>query len=155
MIEIRSPQPDELDVLLAVMCEAFGLPFAPARDVFYRDPYYDVQNKRVLVEDGVPISCLTIVDSQMWIGKAIVRVAGIANVATRQSHQGKGYATRLLAATIPTLRERGFGFSALLLYSYGFYRRLGWELAGTQYKLTARPSALPFYREARYVRNAL
>ena len=48
MLEIRSPRPDELDPMLALMCGAFGLPFNPAREVFYKDPYFDVNRKRVL-----------------------------------------------------------------------------------------------------------
>src|SRR5262245_33634849 len=127
MIEIRAVRSDELEVMLAVMCEAFALPFTPARDIFLHDPYFDLDKKRVLVLDGDVISCLTIVDTTMWIGNARVRVAGIANVATRQSHRGKGYASQLLCGTIPSLYERGYGLSALLPYSYEFYRRLGWE----------------------------
>src|ERR1051325_7921347 len=108
MIEIRAARSDELEVMLAVMCESFGLPFNPARDIFLHDPYFDIDKKRVLVLDGDIISCLTIVDTTLWIGNAPVRVAGIANVATRQSHRGQGYASQLLRGIIPALHERGY-----------------------------------------------
>src|SRR6185436_7388695 len=109
MTEIRAPRTEELDDMLAVMCEAFRLPFASARSPFYHDPYFDPENKRVLVEDGVVVSCLTIVPRTMWIGDAAVRVAGIADVGTLQSHRGQGRATKLLTDTIGLLRDRGFG----------------------------------------------
>ena len=44
MTEIRAPRPEELDDMLAVMCEAFRLPFASARAPFYHDPYFDADN---------------------------------------------------------------------------------------------------------------
>jgi predicted acetyltransferase len=155
MTETRAARSEELDTMLALMCEAFNLPFAPARELFYKDPYFDIEKKRVLVAGGEPVSCLTIVDAHIWIGRSPVKVAGIAGVATRQSHRGKGHATQLLVDTLPVLREQGYAFAALFPYSYDFYRRLGWELGSAQYRLTVPPVALPRYDDARYVRSAL
>src|SRR5258708_31574101 len=132
MPEIRTPEPHEMEAVLAILCEAFQLPFASARKLFYKDPYFQASNKRVLVEDGVVASCLSIVPVKMWIGKALVDVAGIANVATLQSHRGRGFAKSLLVDTVSLLRKRDFSLAALLPYSYDFYRRIGWETAGIQ-----------------------
>src|SRR5205814_7177509 len=96
MTEIRAPRTDELDDLLALMCEAFRLPYSSARGPFYQDPFFDLQNKRVLVEEGVVASCLTLVPRTIWIGKAAVSVAGVADLSTLQSHRGRGLATELL-----------------------------------------------------------
>jgi predicted acetyltransferase len=154
-MEIRAVRSEELDAMLALMCEAFSLPYTPARELFYRDPYFDSAKKRVLVEDGQIISCLTIIDATLWLGQAPVRVGGVAGVATRPDHRRRGYAARLLAATLPVLAEQGYGFSALFPYSYDYYRRLGWERAGTHYRLTFAPAVLPAFADARHVRAAL
>ncbi|MGC8666508.1 MAG: GNAT family N-acetyltransferase [Chthonomonadales bacterium] len=154
MICVRPPTSEELEAMLGLMCEAFHLPHAPARELFYRDPYFSLENKRVLVQDGRVVSCLTLVDATMWIGQARVRVAGVANVCTAEAERRKGYARRLLSDTVVDLRRRGSSMAGLLPYSYAFYQRLGWELCSTQYRFTAPPAALPPYQEARFVRPA-
>src|SRR5262249_44775979 len=130
MPEIRTPEPHEMEEVLAIMCEAFELPYASARKLFYKDPYFQACNKRILVDEGVVASCLTIVPVTMWIGEAVVEVAGIANVATLLSHRKRGCASQLLKDTVKLLCNRGYGFAALLPYSYEFYRPFGWETAG-------------------------
>jgi predicted acetyltransferase len=155
MIEVRCPRPDELDEMLSVMCEAFHLPFGPARDVFYRDPYFDVRHKRVLTVDGRIASCLTIVDSPMCIGQSVVRVAGVAGVATRPADRRRGYATRLLEEALPILREEGYGLAALFATAPSFYKRLNWEPASVQVQLTTSPGSVLASREGRYARAAL
>ena len=112
MTESRAVRSEELDSMLSLMCDAFGLPFGPARELFYKDPYFDIDRKRVLVIDGEIASCLTIVEAPLWIGRAVVNVAGIAGVATAPAHRRKGYAARLLVETLPAIREMGCPFAA-------------------------------------------
>lgn len=152
MIEVRPPTTEELEPMLRLMCEAFHLPYGPARELFYRDPYFSLENKRVLVRDGAVVSCLTLTDALMWIGAARVTIAGIANVCTSEAERGKGFGRRLLADTVADLRNRGVPFAGLLPYSYGYYHRLGWELCSTGFRFTAPPAALPPFAEARHVR---
>lgn len=155
MQEIRAVHHEELDAMLAVMCEAFMLPFASARDLFYKDPYFDIEKKRVLLEDGEIISCLTITETRMWIGAVAAPVGGVAGVATRPSHRRNGYAGRLLQQTLITLREQRCPFSALFPFSYDYYRRFGWEHAGTQIRVSTAPNLLPAFADSRHVRPAL
>lgn len=152
-IEIGDVRADELDAMLELMCEAFALPFAPARDIFYSDPYFDIRNKRVLRLRGRIVSCLTIVETDCWLGEGVARIAGIAGVATRQTERSKGYAGLLLTETLSTLRERGFALSALFPFSYDYYRKFGYELAGVAHRCQIRPAQLPHDREAARVRS--
>jgi predicted acetyltransferase len=155
MQEIRAVHHEELDAMLAVMCESFMLPFASARDLFYKDPYFDIEKKRALLEDGEIISCLTIMETRMWIGAAAAQVGGVAGVATRPTHRRNGYAGRLLEETIRTLRAQRCPFSALFPFSYDYYRRFGWEHAGTQMRVSTAPNLLPTFTDSRQVRPAL
>src|SRR5207245_2826202 len=82
--DARVPPPEVLSGELPLLVEGCGLTPDPAPGLVYRDPYFDVENKRVLVENGDIVSCLTIVPSETWIGVARVGVAGIASVGTRQ-----------------------------------------------------------------------
>jgi predicted acetyltransferase len=152
MIEIRAAHSDELDAMLALMCEAFSLPFASAREVFYKDPYFNIEKKRVLVIDGQLISCLTIADAPLRIGRAVVPVGGIAGVATEKSRQRQGYAGRLLIESLSAMPAQGMPLSALFPYRPDFYRRFGWEVAGSQFKAVLSRDSLPEYTDARYVR---
>src|SRR5690242_14662527 len=128
-IEVSAVRQDELDTMLALMCQAFGLPFQAAREVFYSDPYFAIENKRVLRVNGSIVSCLTIVDTACWIGQGVVRLGGVAGVVTRPALRRRGYAGRLLRETVRTLDEQGYALSALFPFSYDYYRKFGWELA--------------------------
>src|ERR1043166_1319981 len=144
-VEIGTVKESELDSLLRLMCEAFSLPYVEARKIFYADPYFDLNNKLVLrVADRI-VSCLTLVETSCWIGDGVVSLAGIAGVATLPSERRKGYASRLLTATVSILRERGYALTALFPSVYDFYQKLGWELIGQGNRLTVSPNRLPFF----------
>jgi predicted acetyltransferase len=155
MIESRAVRSEELDTMLSLMCDAFGLPFSAARDLFYKDPYFDIEKKRVLTFDGEIASCLTIVEAPLWIGSALVKVAGIAGVATAPRFRRRGFASRLLLDSLPAIREMGCGLAALFPFSYEYYRKIGWAQAGHQLVVRVPRAALPAFQEARHVRAAL
>lgn len=154
-IEIRAVQSDELDAMVALMCEAFGLPFGPARELFLHDPYFDIQRKRVLLASGRIVSCLTLTDSRLRVGGAVVGVGGVAGLATAPALRRRGYATRLLLGSLATLRAYGYGLTGLLPFRRAYYRRLGWEMASTQLRAVLPAERLAAFAEARYVRAAL
>ena len=154
-IETGAARPEDLDAMLALMCEAFDLPLAPAHEVFYKDPYYDVNNKRVLRVDGQVLSCLTVVEARIWVGEVIVPIAGIAGVATRSTHRRQGYAARLLTETLRELAQRGYALSGLVPLSYDYYRPFGWELAGEAVRCQVAPSRLFPFPEKTFVRTAV
>jgi predicted acetyltransferase len=150
--EIGAARPEELDAMLRLMCEAFAVPFAPAREAFYADPCFDIENKRVLRANGRVVSCLTIVEARCWLGAGVARLGGIAGVATLPSQRRRGYAGRLLTETVRELDARGYALSALFPYAYDYYRRFGWELAGVEHRCLIAPQRLPAFPEARRVR---
>ncbi|HLK55389.1 MAG TPA: GNAT family N-acetyltransferase [Chthonomonadaceae bacterium] len=153
-IEAGPVREDELDTMLEIMCEAFEMPYAAARTIFYADPYFSLPNKRVLRVGGRVVSCLTLIEAQCWIGKSIVPMLGIAGVATLKVRRGRGYAGRLLEATLQDLRQQGCAFTALIPFSFRYYRKFGWELAGLAYRVRVAPVQLRPSAEARRVRPA-
>ena len=141
-VEFGFARQDELDIVLRVMCAAFELPYEVARPIYYADPYFDAENKRVLRVDGRIVSCLTLSTTRCRIGKAEVKIAGITGVATLPEQQRRGYASRLIIAALQTLQERGEAFTGLFPYDYDYYRRLGWEIAGVGCKVSHPPAQL-------------
>lgn len=64
-------------------------------------------------------------------GGGLVRVGGIGNVATLESHRRRGLASRLLEVAVARMRRDGM--VASLLYGIdGFYDRLGWRSCGDE-----------------------
>jgi predicted acetyltransferase len=153
-VEIGIAETKELDAVLEILCEAFHMAPDAARPVFYNDPYFNLENKRVLRVNGRLVSCLTIVETECWIGACAVKLGGIAGVATRGEARNRGYAGRLLADTVQALRERGFGLSALIPARQEFYRRYGWEIAGHAQRYLTAPAHLPAFPERQNVRPA-
>lgn len=157
----RAVLPDELDTMLSIMAEAFDLPFDAARTIFRNDPYFDLQNKRVLVVEGKIVSCLTLVETVQWIGSALVPVAGIASVATRRKERRRGYAAHLLTQTLGILRRDtenphrpAYGFTALHPFSYPYYEQFGWQQSSVQFILRLHPDAMTRYTERPSIRPA-
>jgi predicted acetyltransferase len=132
-IEIGVLEADEMEPLLNLMCEAFEMDLDAARPIFYSDPYLDVRNRYVLRVNRSIASCLTVVERECWIGEAIVRVAGIAGVATLPDYRRRGLAGRLLTETVQLLAGRGFHIAALFPSSRNYYQNYGWETGGSQH----------------------
>ena len=150
---VRAARPEEAEAVLETLCLAFGLDQAAARPLFYADPYYDLDGKRVLtLPNAGVVSCLTLVPSLLRIGGAVVPAAGVAGVATRPAFQCRGYAALLLAETVLALRSEGCPLSLLHPISAPFYQKLGWEYASRQVRWLSAPAYLPDCTEADRVR---
>ncbi len=151
-MEIRAPHPSELDEMLELMCRAFDLDVELARDIFYSDPFFDLLHRRVVVERGKVISCLTVVPGTFALGDARIPIAGIAGVATDEAFRRRGYAGALLRDTIRWLYENRSPLSMLYPFSARYYRKFGWEIASVEWTCEIPSALLPPYSESRFVR---
>lgn len=151
-MEIRAPHSSELDEMLELMCRAFNLDVELARDIFYSDPFFDLLERRVLVDKGKVISCLTIVPGVFVLGQARIPIAGIAGVATDDAFRRRGYAGALLRDTIRWLYDRKTPLSMLYPFSPRYYRKFGWEIASVEWSCEMPSRLLPPYSESRFVR---
>lgn len=151
-MEIRAPHLNELDEMLELMCRAFDLDVKLARDIFYSDPFFDLLERRVLVDKGKVISCLTIVPGVMALGQARIPIAGIAGVATDEAFRRRGYAGALLRDTIKQLYDKKAPLSMLYPFSPRYYRKFGWEIASVEWSCEIPSCLLPPYSESRFVR---
>jgi predicted acetyltransferase len=67
-----------------------------------------------------------------WLGGRVVPMGGLASVAVAADRRGRGVASRLVAAALEAMRDRGEVISTLYPATTIPYRRLGWEVAGTR-----------------------
>jgi predicted acetyltransferase len=92
-----------------------------------------------LMVDDEEVSNLFVVDRQMRIGAATVRMGGIAGVGTGNKHRKRGYASRVLENSTAWMTENGFD-CAMLFGIPDFYHRFGYAvcLPDARYELRTR-----------------
>ncbi|HSH78368.1 MAG TPA: GNAT family N-acetyltransferase [Herpetosiphonaceae bacterium] len=110
---------------------------------FHQAPEGHIDAK--LLVDETDVSSLAIIPLRMRIGAAIVPVDGIGGVETPEAHRMRGYARRLLEATVEHMR-RG---EAALSFLYGiqdFYPKFGYATVGFDHRLrlTRLDRPIPF-----------
>jgi len=142
-LQIRAATIGETEQFLEVFSAAFRLNRDAARPLFYRDPFFDLKLKRICLDAGNIVSCLTIVPCRLRVGAGIVPMAGIAGVATRPESRRRGYAGALLTDTIHKSSELGFPISGLFPAEPLYYAKFGWTHASSASTWTMRRDALP------------
>ncbi len=149
-VTVRAAVAEDLEPFLQTLCAAFGIDADAARPLFYKDPFFDLSHKRVLLtpEDGL-VSCLTVIPASLGVGGTFVPTGGIAGVATRPRCRHRGHAGRLLSETVSALSEElHYPVSALFPFQADFYRRFGWETASRVAHWTGATRGLPAFSEA-------
>ena len=71
------------------------------------------------------VSRLTVLDLKMRIGRAVVRMAGVAGVWTHPEHRMRGYARRVIEDALSYMAEEGYDVS-LLFGIPDFYNKFGY-----------------------------
>lgn len=106
--------------------------------------------------DDSGLQCVVVVnDYRIYLGdRAVVKMGGIGGVACLPASRGKGYAGACLRYSIAQMRESGHIVSLLGPFSWDYYRRFGWEWAGTARKYALATSCLPNSPETEFVREA-
>lgn len=144
-------------VFLNLLCAGFQLDPALARQSFYDDPQYPI-NERWGLWVGEPkpenlVSILTITPTPMHTGQGVVRTAGIAGVTTKPEKRRCGYASHLLTQVLQHLPEYGYLAAALIPFDHRFYRQIGWETVGTLFRWRVPVRQLPRYPELAHMRR--
>lgn len=65
-----------------------------------------------------------------WFGGRRVPSGGVSMVAVHPAYRGRGIGSRLAAAGLTAMRDRGEAIATLYPMNHTFYRRFGWEVAG-------------------------
>jgi predicted acetyltransferase len=145
-MEIRGATRDDLPQVVALRGTAFDVPpeeWSPPERIHDED----LEWIRLVAVDGRVVSCLTILPMQVYIGVARVPLGGIGQVATLAEERNKGYASALMRDTLRLLPQRGLCTSALFPFSFRYYRKFGYELAGNHCQFWSRPGNIPAFRE--------
>jgi predicted acetyltransferase len=95
----------------------------------------------VFVDGRLAATC-GVLGMGQWFGGRVVPMGGVRAVATRVEQRGRGFATRVVRASLAAMRERGEVISALYPQVMRPYRGLGWEVAGSLLFRQVSPRAL-------------
>jgi N-acetylglutamate synthase-like GNAT family acetyltransferase len=93
----------------------------------------NMQNMRVIVNDGRVISHAGVYFQTLRSGKLAFRAGGIGSVATDPEFRGKGLASAVVEDCLRLMSEAGCHLAVLWTQRHSFYRRFGFELAGSEY----------------------
>lgn len=133
-LAVRELTDAEQDAAYTLRNQAFGVrreqrdPDRPGRD-----PETDV----VLgaFDGGRLVGTATAFATGQWFGQRSVPTGGVAGVATAPDVRGSGAGGRLMLDLLGEMRERGLALATLYPATTAFYRRLGWEAAGTWHRV--------------------
>src|SRR5947207_248211 len=75
--------------------------------------------------------------AQALIGDAALPMGGICHVATLAAERNKGYASALMRDALRAMRAQGLCTSVLFPFSFRYYRKFGYELAGNHCQFVA------------------
>jgi N-acetylglutamate synthase-like GNAT family acetyltransferase len=124
MIEIRTLHEGEAEAFLALLCSVFEIEFNRTRDVFFREPFFDLDRKWGVFLNGKIIACLTTVP--LLFGES--RGIGIAGVATHPKFRAKGIASELLQTVLHHSQKMGESKTLLLAHQTNLYQKVGFKV---------------------------
>ena len=137
-MKLRGARADELADIAQLSARAFTREFTGRVNSFldrHSGPRARPDLARVLEADGLPRASVRIQDHNIELGRARLRLAGIADVGTDPQQRGKGYASRLMSDTVRYMTETGFDVT-LLFGIRDFYDRFGYIVAMPRYNLS-------------------
>ncbi|MGG3624216.1 GNAT family N-acetyltransferase [Bacillus gobiensis] len=80
-------------------------------------------------ENGKLLSKLHLISHESMIEETVMKMGGIAGVATWPEERRKGTVKKLLLHSLKTMRENQQAISFLHPFKISFYRKYGWEVA--------------------------
>lgn len=88
---------------------------------------------------------MTILPLDVFINGHVYAMGGIASVATWPEFRRQGMVKQLLTRGLKVMKEDGQSVSLLHPFSFGYYRRYGWEHTFDYKKYTVQRDQLPHY----------
>lgn len=138
-LEIRPLGPDDdLDAQLDLSQQAFGVVPAAEREDWKQRAAAKVGAGQFLgaFAGGSPAGAAYFHDMRQWWHGRPVPMAGVAGVKVAPEHRGRGVGRRLMTELLDQIADRGYPLSALYPATMRIYRSLGWEVAGSRYRIT-------------------
>ena len=141
----------EQEALSSILGLAFGASDTEARRWVERN---DPGTGRVLIEDGSLVGGLFIHPMGQCFGERVVPMVGIGGLGMDPGARAAGGATHLMRETVRALHADGVAISTLFPATQPLYRRSGYELAGSHFRVTVQTDRLRTHDRELAVRRA-
>jgi predicted acetyltransferase len=137
-MDIRHVDPADIGRSFDIRTRSFGLAPASARSEWEARARSAIeQHRSVGAYDGERLVGRAMIwPFRQWWGGRVMPMAGVAGVVVSPEYRGLGVGTALMQGTLERARELGYPVSVLYPATVPVYRRLGWELAGVQNRIT-------------------
>ena len=89
-------------------------------------------NMRVIMDNGEVIAHAVFKPIIIKTPAGIFKVAGIGSVVTSDRYRNQGHSTRIIESCLEAAKNADCEFAILWTELYDFYRRMGFELAGSE-----------------------
>ncbi|RLG95982.1 hypothetical protein DRO37_00760 [Candidatus Bathyarchaeota archaeon] len=141
----RAAKPEELDDIVHLVNSVFMLRHNLPPLMRNRFPHIfneeNLENLRVIVCDGKPVSHVDIWEGHLLICGCWFRVGMLGSVCTHPDYRNRGYASALVKDALSKMRRDNVDF-ILISGSRGLYKRLGCVEAGRIYRYNLRREEL-------------
>ncbi len=95
----------------------------------------NLHNFRIIKDDQQILSHAVIKPFIVKTRRALFKVGSIGSVVTSETHRNQGLSQTVIGDCLKSLTEQGCDFAILWSNLYDFYRKMGFELAGSEVSL--------------------
>ena len=125
---IRNTEDEDIfEQSLALLELVFGESRSYHRDVRDLDPLVERSDSLVAVVGGRVVGHLQVLPREMRVGRAILRVAGLACLAVDPAERGKGHERALIEAALRHVMRGGYHLAMVFAADDAPYGEFGWE----------------------------
>ena len=142
----RAPKLEELSSVVEFLTKSLrpGLTWSLDQEYPSALSQQNLQNVRILKSANDDILSSAVM--KPFLVKSLVgvlKVAGIGSVVTAADHRGQGFSGQILNSCLEAARQDVCDFAILWTDLFDFYRKLGFELAGTEISLILEKPLTP------------
>ena len=146
-MNIRIAKKEDIKQFNDLASYCFGNPFEEHK---LYDDIFDLENTRIVEQDGKFIGGYTLYDFDMTYGKDTAKMGGLSCVVMDVDARYDGNAKKMLIRMIEEMHEKEFVFGTLGAFNFEFYRKLGWEIAFEKMKFEADVELFEPYLTSEY-----
>jgi predicted acetyltransferase len=135
---------DDLDAALDIQTRSFGRMDDSWHAEWRRRKVAAIEGRRMVGvrEGGRLVAHATLRPFRQYWGGRALPMAGISAVVVAPDYRGRGVGSLLMRGVVERGIEIGDVISALYPATISLYRRLGWEIAGVQHRISVDAAAL-------------
>ncbi|MGE0763976.1 MAG: GNAT family N-acetyltransferase [Bdellovibrionales bacterium] len=113
----------------------------------------NLANVRMIKENGRILSGAVVKNSFVKSPMGLMKIAGIGSVATDPAHRNQGHSRAVLESTLDIAQRSACDIAVLWSNLHDFYRKLGFELAGSEVSLRLDKPFSPPAQDLRFAES--